>query len=50
MRLEATPTRTEDSVGMAQVQSQLVALTVQLQEIAKQKEVRQNVWCTICHR
>jgi len=38
----------ESSVGMAQVQSQLDALTLQLHDIAKMKEKRENVWCTYC--
>ena len=36
-------------MGMAQVQSQLASLTLQLQDISKQKERREDVWCTYCH-
>lgn len=35
-------------MGIAQVQSQLDALTLQLQDITKMKEKRQDVWCTYC--
>ena len=38
----------ESSAGMAQVQTQLAALTTQLQEMAKGKAVRENIWCTLC--
>jgi len=33
---------------MAQLQFQLVALTLQLQDISKIKEKRYDVWCTYC--
>jgi hypothetical protein len=38
----------ENGVGMAQVQSQSVVLTIQLQDIVKGKEKRKEVWCTTC--
>lgn len=45
IRMEASPIG-ESSTGMAEVQSQLVALTLQLQDISKQKEKREDVRCT----
>jgi hypothetical protein len=51
MHLEATPGGGETSTGMAQVQSQLTNLTMQLQDMAKAKVVHEHVWCTMCpHR
>ena len=47
MKLEASPIA-ETSVGMAQIQNQLANLTLQLQDIKKGKEVREEVWCTKC--
>ena len=47
MKLEASPIA-ETSVGMAQIQNQLENLTLQLQDIKKGKEVREEVWCTKC--
>jgi len=38
----------ESSAGMAQVQTQLTTLTIQLQDISKKKERRDDVWCTYC--
>lgn len=46
--MEASPIG-ESCVGMAQVQWQLDVLTLQLQDISKQKERRDGVWCTYCH-
>lgn len=45
IRMEASPIG-KSSAGMAQVQSHLDALTLQLQDISKQKERREDVWCT----
>jgi hypothetical protein len=47
MKLEASPVG-ENNAGMAQVQSQLAALTIQLQEIMKGKEKHEGVWCITC--
>jgi hypothetical protein len=46
MKLEASPIG--DSGGMAQVQTQLVSLTIQLAELTKGKEKQEQVWCTKC--
>jgi hypothetical protein len=35
---------------MAQVQSQLATLTIQLQELAKGKEKHKEVWCVTCRK
>ena len=45
MKMEASPIA-ETSVGMAQIQSQLTNLTLQLQDMKKGKETREEVWCT----
>jgi hypothetical protein len=34
--------------GLAQVQSQLANLTMQLQDMAKEKVMHEHVWCTTC--
>jgi hypothetical protein len=47
MKLEASPVG-ENGTGMAQVQSQLATLTIQLQELAKGKEKHKEVWCVTC--
>lgn len=47
MKLEASPLQ-EASGGMVQIQSQLANLTLQLQDIKKGKEIREEVWCTKC--
>ena len=47
MKLEASPIA-ETSAGMTQIQSQLAHLTLQLQDIKKGKETREEVWCTKC--
>lgn len=39
IRIPLTQQKVQNSTGMVQVQSQLDALTLQLQEIAKSKEV-----------
>ena len=35
----------ESSIGMAQVQTQLAALMIQLSEITKGKEKHEEIWC-----
>jgi len=47
IRMEASPVG-ESGAGMAQVQSHLTALKIQLQDISKQKERRYDVWCVYC--
>ena len=47
MKLEASPIA-ETSAGMVQIQNQLANLTLQLQDIKKGKQVREEVWCTKC--
>lgn len=47
MKLEPSPIA-EVSVGMTQIQNQLAQLTLQLQNIKKRKEVREEVWCIKC--
>jgi hypothetical protein len=46
MKLEASPVG--DGTGMAQVQSQLVVLMIQLSELMKGKEKHEQVWCITC--
>jgi hypothetical protein len=41
--------RGETSTGLAQVQSQLANLMMQLQDMAKMKVMHEHVWCTTCH-
>ena len=48
MRLEASP-KGETMVGMNEIQAQLANLTLQLQDIKKAKEDRDDLWCTQCH-
>ena len=45
MKLEASSIA-ETSVGMAQIQNQLANLTLQLQDIKKGKQVREELRCT----
>ena len=47
MRLEAS-LMYESTLGMDQLQKQLVNITLELQSLKKGKEVREEVWCTIC--
>ena len=47
MKLEASPIA-ETSAGMVHIQNQLANLTLQLHEMKKGKEVREEVWCTKC--
>ena len=47
MRLEASPL-CESTMGMDQLQKQLVSITLELQSLKKGKEVREEVWCTRC--
>jgi hypothetical protein len=44
MKLESS--RVGYSGGMAQVQTQLVALMIQLDELTKEKEKQEEIWCT----
>jgi hypothetical protein len=44
MKLESSPVG--DSGGMAQVQTQLVSLMIQLAKLTKGKEKHEQVWCT----
>jgi hypothetical protein len=46
MKLEESPLG--DDAGMAHVQSQLVALRIQLSEIMKEKENSEDIWCITC--
>ena len=48
MRLEASPVG-KNAVSMNQIQTQLVNLTLQFQDIKKGKEHHEEVWCTRCH-
>ena len=48
MKLEASPIA-EIVVGMNQIQVQLENLTLQLQDIKKEKEEHDDLWCTRCH-
>jgi hypothetical protein len=48
MHLEAMPGGGETSTGLAQVQSQLANMTMQLQDMEKMKVVHEHVWCTMC--
>ena len=48
MKLEASLVG-EIDVGMNQIQAQLANLTLQLQDIKKAKEDRDDIWCTRCH-
>ena len=47
MRLEASP-MFESTLGMDQLQKQLVNITLELQSLKKGKEVWEEVWCTRC--
>ena len=47
MRLEALPL-SESTMGMDQLQKQLVNITLELQSLKKGKEVCEKVWCTRC--
>jgi hypothetical protein len=46
MKLESSPVG--DNGGMVQVQTQLAALMIQLEELTKGKEKCEQVWCTKC--
>ena len=48
MKLEASPMG-EFVVKMNQIQAQLANLMLQLQDIKKAKEYRDNIWCTHSH-
>ena len=47
MKLETSPIG-ESGIGMSQIQSQLMNLTIQLQDIKKGKDVCEEVWCNQC--
>jgi hypothetical protein len=49
MRLEAYPIGENDE-GMAQVQSLLVAMTIQLYDLVKVKEKHKEVLCVTCRK
>ena len=50
MKLEASPIA-KTNAGMVNIQNQLVNLTLQLHDMKKGKEVREEVWCTkLLHR
>ena len=48
MKLEASPVG-ETVVGMNHIQAQLANLTLQLQDIKKDEEYRNDMWCTHFH-
>ena len=48
MKIEASPIG-ETAVRMNQIQVHLVNLTLQLQDIKKEKEEHDDLWCTRCH-
>lgn len=45
MKIEASPIG-DTNASMQQIQIQLANLTLQLQDLKKSKEVREEVWCT----
>jgi len=47
IKMEASPLG-ETRVGLAQIQNQLANLMLQLADIKKGKEVREEVWCIKC--
>ena len=47
MKMEASSIA-EASVGMLNIHNQLTNLTLQLHDMKKGKEVREEVWCTRC--
>ena len=46
MKLETAPI--PDNSSIAQIQAQLVKMSMELYEIKKRKAVREEVWCTRC--
>ena len=48
MKMEASPI-SETRVGMNKIQLQLANSTIQLQDIKKGRENREEIWCTQCH-
>ena len=48
MKLEASLVG-ENAVGMNQIHAQLQNITLQLQDIKKEKEESDDIWCTRCH-
>jgi hypothetical protein len=47
MRLEASPV-SNSTMGMDQLQKQMVNVTLEQQSLKKEKEVREELWCTRC--
>jgi hypothetical protein len=47
MRLEASPV-SDSTMGMDQLQKQLVNISHELQSLKKGKEAHEEVWCTKC--
>ena len=47
MKLEASPIG-ESNAGMVQIQKQLAKLTIQLDDIKRGKEVKEEIWCIRC--
>ena len=48
MKLEASLVG-ETAIGMNKIKAQLANLTLQLQDIKKDKEDHDDLWCTCCH-
>ena len=48
MKMEASPI-SETRVGMNKIQLQLANSTIQLKDIKKGREHREEIWCTQCH-
>ena len=48
MKLEASPIG-ETPVSMNQIQVQFGNMTIQLQDIKKEKDEHDDLWCTRCH-
>ena len=46
MKLETAPV--EDNSGIAQIQAQLAAMALELHDMKKGKNGREEVWCTQC--
>ena len=48
MKLEYSPIG-ETAVGMSHIQEQIENLTLQLEDIKKEKEQHDDLWCMQCH-
>ena len=46
MKLETAPV--EDNSGIAQIQAQLAEMALELHNMKKRKDAREEVWCTRC--